>query len=213
VVLNHNLEAVRRRYRWLAPIYPLFELVFLLPPGIRTRAVERLSLTAGDRVLEVGCGTGRNLADLVAAVGATGSVYGVDYSEAMLERAAQLCDQRGWQNIALLQKDAAQLTLSEAVDGVLFSLSYSVMPNSRDALAQAWKYLKPGKRLVIVDGKLAAGISGRVSRPFVTWLSRRTILGDPMKLPQQELREFTSSLEVEEFNLGTYYICTATKLH
>jgi demethylmenaquinone methyltransferase/2-methoxy-6-polyprenyl-1,4-benzoquinol methylase len=79
--------------------------------------------------LEIGCGTGRNLGHLVAAVGAKGRVYGVDYSEAMLGRAKELCHQRGWHNIALLQEDAVQLNLPEMVDGVLFSLCYSVMPN------------------------------------------------------------------------------------
>ena len=79
------------------------------------------------------------------------------------------------------------------------------------ALAQAWKYLRPGKRFVIMDGKLATGIWGRLSRPFVTWLSQRTILGDPMKSPQQDLRELTDTFGIEEFNLGTYYICTARK--
>ena len=72
--LSRDLETVRRRYRWLAPIYPFFELVFLLPRGIRNKAVERLGLTAEDTVLEVGCGTGRNLPHLVAAVGAKGRV-------------------------------------------------------------------------------------------------------------------------------------------
>jgi ubiquinone/menaquinone biosynthesis C-methylase UbiE len=208
---NHNLETVRRHYRWLAPIYPFFELVFVLPGGLRKKAVERLDLTVGDTVLEVGCGTGRNLCHLVAAVGATGQVYGVDYSEAMLGRAKKLCIQKGWHNVALLQEDAGQLELPEMVDGVLFSLSYSVMPNSRAALARAWKFLKSSKRLVIMDGKLATGIWGRLSRPFVTWLSQQTILGDPMKSPQHDLREFTDMLEIEEFNLGTYYICTASK--
>jgi ubiquinone/menaquinone biosynthesis C-methylase UbiE len=154
---NHDLETVRRRYRWLAPIYPFFELVFLLPRGIRIKAVERLDLTAGDEALEIGCGTGRNLRHLVAAVGAKGRVYGVDYSKAMLGRAKKLCDQRVWHNVTFLQENATQFTLLGVIDGVLFSLSYSVMPNSRAALAQAWKHLRPGKRL-IMDGKLARGI-------------------------------------------------------
>jgi hypothetical protein len=111
----------------------------------------------------------------------------------------------------MLQEDATKLTLPEMVDGVLISLCYSVMPDPHQAVAQAWKYLRPGKRLVILDGKLATGIWGRLSRPFVSWLSQRTILGDPTKLPQQDLREFTSAFETEEFNLGTYYICTARK--
>jgi hypothetical protein len=49
----------------------------------------------------------------------------------MLGRAKKLCAQRGWNNVTLLRENAAQFTLPEMVDGVLFSLSYSVMPNSR----------------------------------------------------------------------------------
>jgi hypothetical protein len=47
---NQNLEAVRQRHEWLTPIYPLFELVFILPRGIRSRAVDWLALKAGDRL-------------------------------------------------------------------------------------------------------------------------------------------------------------------
>ena len=62
-----------------------------------------------------------------------------------------------------------------------------------------------------MDGKLATGISGRLSRPWVTWLSKKTILGDPMRLPWGDLRRFDAKVEIEEFNLGTYYLCKATK--
>ncbi len=47
MAFNHDLDMVRRRYRWLAHIYPFLELVFLLPRGIRNKAVERVGLTAG----------------------------------------------------------------------------------------------------------------------------------------------------------------------
>jgi hypothetical protein len=52
---NCDLETIRRRYSWLAPIYPLFELLLWLPSGIRGRAVERLKLASGERVVEIGC--------------------------------------------------------------------------------------------------------------------------------------------------------------
>jgi ubiquinone/menaquinone biosynthesis C-methylase UbiE len=208
---NHDLDMIRRHYRWIAPIYPFFELVFLVPRGIRDKAVQRLNLKPGDTVLEVGCGTGRNLRYLVAAVGAEGRIYGVDCSNAMLDRAKDLCRQSGWNNVTLLQEDAVQLKLAEMVDGVLFSLSYSVMPKPRDVLAQAWRYLRPGKRLVIMDGKLANGVWGRISRPIVTWLSQQTVLGNPTTLPLQDLPKFTAAIEIEECNLRTYYICVATK--
>ena len=206
-----NVELVRRRYKRLAPVYPLFEIVFLLPSGIRQRAVDRLNLTPGDTVLELGCGTGRNLQYLVRAVGSEGKVFGVDCCEEMLARARNLRQRSGWKNVALLNQDAGQLELTGMIDAALFSLSYSVMPNPKGAVAAAWKYLRSGKNLIIMDGKLANGIWGRLSRPFVTWLSEKTILGDPMRLPWHALRGLTANVEIEEFNLGTYYICRATK--
>jgi len=129
----------------------------------------------------------------------------------MLRRAGNLRQQSGWKNVVLLNQDAAQLELPGMVDGVLFSLSYSVMPDPRAAVEAAWKYLRHGKSLVIMDGKLARGICGRLSRPWMTWLSKKTILGDPMRLPWGDLRGFNAKIEIEEFNFGTYYICKATK--
>ena len=211
IAFRNSIEQIRQRYQRLAPIYPVFELVFLLPRRIRHRAVHRLGLASGNSVLEVGCGTGRNLRHLVDAVGENGRVYALDCCEQVLRKAGKPCQQSGWKNVALLNQDAAQLELPGMVDGVLFSLSYSVMPDPRAAVEAAWKYLRPGKSLVIMDGKLATGICGRLSRPWVTWLSKKTILGDPMRLPWGDLRRFDAKVEIEEFNFGTYYICKATK--
>jgi ubiquinone/menaquinone biosynthesis C-methylase UbiE len=85
VNFNRELDFIRRRYNRLAPIYPVFNLVFFLPFGIRARAVARLELREGDKALEVGCGTGRNLPYLVKAVGTAGEVFGVDCCEGMIE--------------------------------------------------------------------------------------------------------------------------------
>ena len=66
--LLYPAEFVRRRYDRLAPWYRLFEWILWLPRGIRSRAVRKLELQHGDTVLEVGCGTGRNLPYLKAGV-------------------------------------------------------------------------------------------------------------------------------------------------
>ena len=71
-----NVDQVRRRYRAVAVLYPLFEIALALPPGARDRAVAALALPDGGSVLEVGCGTGRNLARLRSAVGPDGHVAG-----------------------------------------------------------------------------------------------------------------------------------------
>ena len=111
--LSSDVEFIRRRYNRLAYIYPFFEFVFALPPGIRARAVARLELHAGETVAEIGCGTGRNFRHLVHAVGSRGRVYGVDYSDGMLERAKTLCEINRWENVILLRQDARQLHLPE----------------------------------------------------------------------------------------------------
>lgn len=152
--VDYDIPFVRRRYDRLARFFVFFEWLFLLPRGIRSKAVSRLEVRSGSRVLEVGCGTGRNLAPLLQAVGADGHVYGVDLSEGMLAEARELCAGAGWRNVTLLRADAAEYRLPEAVDGVIFSLSYAVIPHHKEALRHAWNQLCPGGYLVIMDAKL-----------------------------------------------------------
>src|SRR3989337_2318622 len=99
--VDYDTSFVRRRYNRLARFFVFFEWLFWLPPSIRSKAVSRLGLKRGSRVLEGGCGTGRNLAPLIEAVGAEGQVYGVDLSEGMLAEAKQLCVRREWRNVEL----------------------------------------------------------------------------------------------------------------
>ena len=86
---------VRRRYDRLATFIPLFDRILFLPRDSRRKAVDRLGLRAGDRVLDVGCGTGRSLSYLQRAVGPTGRVYGIDISSGMLRKAQEFL-RRQW---------------------------------------------------------------------------------------------------------------------
>lgn len=203
---DYDLPFIRQRYNRIAKFFIFFEWLFLLPPGIRSKAVSRLELKPSDRLLEVGCGTGRNLSLLREAVGSKGHVYGVDLSEGMLAEAQRLCAQQKWDNVTLLHGDAAEYSLPEPVDGVLFSLSYNTMPHHREVLRHAWNQLRPGKYLVIMDAKVPAGIRG-ILLPYSVWIMKLTVLGNPYIRPWEELHELTSNFEMEELLLGAYYIC------
>jgi ubiquinone/menaquinone biosynthesis C-methylase UbiE len=176
-------SAVSQRYDRLAGLIPFFEWLLFLPRGLRQKAVDRLAVRPGDRVLEVGCGTGRNFPYLYQAVRRSGHIYGVDLSTGMLCKANMLCDQHGWNNISLTQGDAADFSAPEPLDGVLFSLSYNTMPHHMKVLRQAWKQLCPGGRLVIMDAKLPPGLGGRLILPFILWLMKWTMLGNPYIRP------------------------------
>lgn len=211
---DYDTSFVRARYNKLARIFVLFEWLFWLPGGIRQKAVNRLQLPKGGRVLEVGCGTGRNLSLLAEAVGQEGHVFGVDVSEGMLDEARELCERQHHTNVTLIRSDAAQYVVPEAVDGVLFSLSYATMSHHQEVLRRAWNQLRPGGWLVIMDAKLPGGFPGRIARlclPFFVITLKLTVLGNPFIVPAEELRAVASQVEVEELSFGTYFICRAQK--
>jgi ubiquinone/menaquinone biosynthesis C-methylase UbiE len=208
---EYDPQFVRRRYNRLASIYVFFEWLFWLPRGIRPRAVARLDLQTGDRVLEVGCGTGRNLAFLSRAVGPDGRVYGIDLSEGMLAKARSACEKGGLTNVMLIQSDASGYELPEPVDGAIFSLSYAVMKDRKQALRNAWRQLKPGGRIVMLDAKVLNGFLGRTTHGLLSLMLRLTVLGNPDVEALKDVRELTGQVEMEELQFGTYFVARVTK--
>jgi len=207
----YDRDVICQRYNRIAAFIPFFEYAFFIPSGLRKRAVDQLKLRRGDRVLEVGCGTGRNFPFLREAVGPEGRIYGVDVSEGMLRRARKLCGRRRWTNFVLIEADAADYVSQELFDGALFSFSYNVMPHHHSVLRQVWKQLHPGGRLVIVDARLPPGLFGKLIRPFATWLMKQTLLGNPLIRPWQYHAALVDDFQMEDFRFGSYYICCGTK--
>ena len=204
------LTQVAARYDRMARWYRFAGPLILLAPGFRRKAVKRLGLKLGDTVLEVGCGTGRNLALLCDAVGDDGHVIGVDASGGMLAQARQLASRQGWKNVSLIQRDAAELALEDQVDAVFFSLSYSVLPDREPVLLKAWEAVRPGGRLVIMDAGLPASRLGRLLGPIGEAIA--TVLpGDPYSRPWEDLRVLSETIITERFQLGIYFICTVIK--
>jgi ubiquinone/menaquinone biosynthesis C-methylase UbiE len=205
-------EQVSRRYDRLATIYSQLSVTLMLPARIRDEAVGRLGLGAGDAVLEVGCGTGANLGRLVAAVGPSGGVTGIDLSPGMLERAERLRLLNGWDNVRLREQDASGLDADGPFDAILFSLSYSVLPEPRLTLAAVWERLTPGGRIVVMDAGLPRGLLGRLLRPLAGAVSRATVLGDPDSRPWEDLAELgAADLETIRLQAGTYFVCSARR--
>jgi demethylmenaquinone methyltransferase/2-methoxy-6-polyprenyl-1,4-benzoquinol methylase len=206
---ERSLSEITDQYDRVARFYKAFEPLYLIFPIARRRAVAALGLKPGDTVLEVGAGTGRNFAYLVEAVGPGGLVIAVDASEGMLREARRLVERRGWSNVLLLQQDAAHLQVDREVDAVLFSLSYSAMPEPKRALASAWERLRPGGRLAVMD----AGLTETRLRPLFDPIARLLIRlgpGNPYSRPWDDLAKY-GDVAIERF-MFIYYVCTLVKL-
>lgn len=203
------LTAITKQYDRVARLYSTLEPLYLIFPRARRKAVAALNLKPGDIVLEIGAGTGLNFPYLVEAVGPSGTVIGVDASAGMLARARKLVEHRGWSNVVLHQQDAAQISVDRTLDAVLFSLSYSVLPEPRPALARAWEAMRPGSRVVVMDAGLPDSRLGRLLAPIARLLVRLAP-GDPYSDPWGDLAAY-GAVETERFLAGLFYVSFVEK--
>ena len=143
----------------------------------RDRLIDELDVRRGDTVLEIGCGTGRNLIR-AARAWPQARLYGLDISDAMLTTARTRIAKAGLADrIVLAQGDAAgfdpmALFGSARFDRVLFSYTLSMIPPWRDALAQGLAITAPTGRLTMVDFGTQAGWPAVWRKPFLAWLNR-----------------------------------------
>ncbi|MDY7091096.1 MAG: methyltransferase domain-containing protein [Actinomycetota bacterium] len=126
------------------------------------KAVESAGPVAGDLALDVGCGTGRALPALAAAVGPTGRVIGLDCTPAMLTEARA----NGRDSSAgLIQADARRLPLPAAVAGLVFAAGLvHHLPDPDAGLAELARVTRPGGRLVLFHPTGRAVLAARHGR-------------------------------------------------
>lgn len=163
-----GLARLDRFYRFHARVYDWTRPFLLFG---RAEAARAVGGGPGDLVLDVGCGTGVNLARLLAC-GA--EVIGIESSEAMRERAEARV--RGFSRDAAGRARLDPRPFGTHDDytgkagGILFSYSLSMIPPFGEVLARARADLRPGGRLVAVDfldarGPVAVGL--RASHVFL----------------------------------------------
>lgn len=119
---------------------------------LRRRALVRAALgaQAGDRVLDIGCGPGFYVTELLETVAADGQVVGVDPSSDMLAVATQRSE--GFANVAFHQGNATALPVPDAsFDRALSVQVLEYVDDIPAALAEMRRVLRPGGRLVLWD--------------------------------------------------------------
>jgi demethylmenaquinone methyltransferase/2-methoxy-6-polyprenyl-1,4-benzoquinol methylase len=178
----------------------------------RRRAVDLLGLAKGDRVLEIGCGTGRNFPLLESAVGPAGAVIAVDLSEAMLARARKRAARHGWSNVELVHSDAATYEFPAPVDAVLSTYTLAILPEYDHVIERAYGALKDGGHCVVLDQKLPSGRASRLV-PLLDVLSRPLDYSGTLGKRRlwESIRRHAGNVRVEEFYFGFVYLAVGEK--
>jgi phosphatidylethanolamine/phosphatidyl-N-methylethanolamine N-methyltransferase len=183
-------------YEKLASVY---DFVFgpTLHPG-RVHAIQQMGIKPGDRVLEVGVGTGIN----AALYPRDCAVTGIDLSGPMLEKARDRVARKGIRNVRLLEMDAADLKFAdETFDIVYAPYLISVVPDPIGVAREMRRVCRRGGRIVFLNhfrspNPVLAWFERAIS-PFTVHIGFKSDLDLPAFVAQAELRP----VSIEKVNI------------
>lgn len=137
---------VDRVYAKLSPVY---DLIFGAPlQAGRVAAVARMNLQPGDRVLEVGVGTGLN----TSLYPRDCSITAIDLSAPMLEKARARAERDRLSHVRLMEMDAANMTFADDTFDVVYApYLVSVVADPIAVVREMYRVCRPGGRLVILN--------------------------------------------------------------
>ena len=201
-------DFVARVYEKLSKVY---DLVFgpSLHPG-RVRAIERMGIKRGDRVLEVGVGTGIN----ASLYPRDCTVVGVDLSDSMLEKARERIAREHITNVRVLEMDAADLKFPDnAFDIVYAPYLISVVPDPVRVAQEMKRVCRTGGRIIFLNHFRSPNpILSRVERlisPFTVHIGFKSDLDLPALLAQAELEP----VSIEKVNIPRIWSLVTSVKH
>ena len=171
-IISTPFEKMDKMYRHQRYFYDFTRKYYLLG---RDKMIEKLNVKDGENVLEIGCGTARNLM-ILAHKFPNANCYGLDASAAMLETARNNVDAKKIKNITLKNALADDFNfqktfnLTEPFDTIYFSYSITMIPTWQQALANSLENLKSGRKLYIVDFYDQRDLSVPFRRILQSWL-------------------------------------------
>lgn len=183
-VENHFVERV---YEKLASTYDLF-FGPTLHPG-RLVARDRMGITSGDHILEVGVGTGIN----TSLYPPDCQITGIDLSTSMLDKARERVARERLRNVRLLEMDAAKTTFADDTFDIVYApYLISVVPDPVKVALEMRRICKPGGKIIILNHFRSANpILSRIERaisPLTVHIGFKSDLDLPAFLAQAELR-------------------------
>lgn len=159
-----DIRSIRSAYQRYSPVYD-FAFGRVLAHG-RRELIRGINGKAGDRLLEVGVGTGL----LLGLYPNDMTVTGIDVSRQMLDRARARVARLDLTYIELIEMDAEHMNFANArFDHVLIPYVYSVTPNPNVLMSECFRVCKPGGSIFLLNHFSDGGIWGwceSMLRPF-----------------------------------------------
>jgi len=179
-------------------------------------------IEAGDTVLDLGSGAGNDCFVARAETGDSGKVIGVDFTPAMIAKARQNAEKRGFNNVEFRQGDIEDLPVSDqSVDVVVSNCVLNLVPDKARVFSQIMRVLRPGGHFsisdVVLSGDLpdslrnaaemyAGCVSGAIQRDEYLELARQAGFENvtiqkqkPILIPDNILLEYLTEEQLKTF--------------
>lgn len=172
--MSTAFDKMDKMYRHQRYFYDFTRKYYLLG---RDRLIKEMDVREGENILEIGCGTGRNLAILAKKYPRT-NFFGLDASVAMLDTARKKMDAKNIKNVVLEKALADDFVFNKTFDlitpfdTIYFSYSISMIPTWRESIQNALANLKIRRSFYIVDFYDQRDLPSWFQKILKNWLRR-----------------------------------------
>ena len=117
----------------------------------------------GDVVIDLGSGAGNDVFIARSEVGETGRVIGIDFTEAMIDKARVNAEKLGFQNVEFRQGDIEKMPVNtDTADVIVSNCVLNLVPNKDGVFKEIYRVLKPGGHFSISDIVLVGALPSKI---------------------------------------------------
>ncbi len=206
VKITHGAE-MNNVYRYTRHVYDISRKYFLFG---RDTLISEVASKSGQKICEIGCGTGRNLIKL-AQLNSSNQLFGIDASDLMLEIARGKIKRHKLERLVSTSNGLAEeFYFHTSFDVIMFPYSLSMISDQEGAIRNAFKFLNPGGVILILDFGELEGFPLIIGHLFKKFLKRFSVSPRKRELSLFLTREHIP-FEIRNLSFGYSYIAEVRK--